>query len=49
MRKVGIIGGAGFIGSLNNQNPLGKPKVFYFNDLTMTFKPASVSLNSYLF
>jgi len=37
---------------LNNQTPIGNPKIFYRNDLakkdlTMKFKPASVSLNSY--
>jgi len=37
---------------LNNQTPIGNPKIFYRNDLAkkdliMKFKPASVSLNSY--
>jgi nucleoside-diphosphate-sugar epimerase len=37
---------------LNNQTPIGNPKIFYRNDLakkdlTMKFKPASVSLNNY--
>jgi len=37
---------------LNNQTPIGNPKIFYRNDLAkkdliMKFKPASLSLNSY--
>ena len=37
---------------LNNQSPLGKPKIVYSNDLAkkdldIDFKPATVPLNSY--